>query len=261
MDYKISLIVSTLGHREKELKRLFDSLVLQNYKNFEVVIVIQDNYDDVENLCKTYKNEFSYNLIFSERKGLSIARNLAMDNACGDIFILSDDDCWYPDNAMKDINNEFKSNKNIDVLTTKIYDPITDCPYKNYAETPNKIDKAIKLLSKSSIEIAFRKDVGVKFDEDFGLGAKYVSGEENDFLVRVLKLKKNIYYKPITTVYHEKKKTSETVKQLEAKGAFYCKNFGFFISNLVLLRDLIIKKQNNYKGFWNGYKDYKKHNK
>ena len=123
------------------------------------------------------------------------------------------------------------------------------------------IKKELSLLSKSSIEIAFKRDEPyLEFDVLFGLGGKYVAGEENDFLIRALRSKKVIQYEPIITVFHQKKTNRENEKQLIAKGAFYSKNFGFFISNLVLLRDLIIKHQNNYRWFWNGYYDYKKQN-
>ena len=134
-------------------------------------------------------------------------------------------------------------------------------PYKDYPKEKATLNRPIDVLSKSSIEIAFRRNEPIiEFDELFGLGGKYIAGEENDFLVRSLKRKKVIQYEPIITVYHERKDYKESKKQLIAKGAFYSKNFGFLISNLVLLRDLLKKHQNNYRWFWNGYFDYKKHN-
>lgn len=255
---KISLLVPTLGKREAELKRLLDSLVKQSYNNFEVVVITQDNHQIVSNQCEIYKDSLSIRHIKSDVKGLSLARNIGLREASGDIIVLSDDDCWYPETALQTIKEEFVAHSEVDVLLTQIYDPISDCLYKNYEKEAKTLTKATNLLSRSSIELAFRNDKNIVFDELFGLGATYVAGEENDYLINCLNAHKKIVYKPVVTVYHEKKNHKESSAQLQAKGAFYAKHFGFFISNLVLLRDLIKKHQNNYKEFWNGYFNYKK---
>ena len=256
MDKLISLLVPTLGQRESEFKRLLDSLAAQSYKNIEIIVVSQDNHHIVSNQCDRYKDCLRIRHLTSDVKGLSLARNIGLQEATGDIIILSDDDCWYPSNAMKSIIDAFILYQDADVLLTQIFDPIANCPYKNYEKDDKTLRKAIHLLSRSSIELAFRKDNNLLFDELFGLGAKYVAGEENDYLIRCLKSNKKIVYKPMITVYHEKKNKKESPAQLRAKGAFYAKHFGFVVSNIVLLRDFIKKHQNNYKEFWIGYYDY-----
>jgi hypothetical protein len=42
------------------------------------------------------------------------------------------------------------------------------------------------------------------FDENFGLGAKFGSGEETDYIFSYLKNKKNIYYYSKVSIYHPK---------------------------------------------------------
>lgn len=258
MEPRISLLVPTLGQRKIELTRLLDSLVEQDYKNLEVVVISQDNHHTVDTLCDLYRCFFSIEHIKLNNKGLSLARNNGLSHATGEIIILSDDDCWYPKGSIKFIVKMFESHPTVDILLTQIYDPISDCSYKKYETTPMQLNKRTALLSKSSIEISYRNTQNsILFDEYFGLGARYVAGEENDFLVRCLKAKKRIFYFPQVTVFHEKKKHAETHAQLIAKGALYSKDFGFFISNAVLLRDLIKKRQNNYRWFWHGYYDFK----
>ncbi len=261
MSTKISVLVPTIGERYFELRRLFDSLINQHYADIEVVVVVQDNYESMRNLCDSYANKLDILFGDTDKKGLSGARNLGMKNATGEIILLSDDDCWYVENAMNKISNFFGNNPDVDILLTQIYDPISDVAYKNYPKESATLSKSLDLLSKSSIEMAIRKrDPILEFDEMFGLGGKYIAGEENDYLIRSLRTKKVIQYEPIITVYHEKKCNNESKDQLIAKGAFYSKNFGFIASNLVLLRDLLLKHQNNYRWFWNGYFDYKKQN-
>lgn len=261
MDMLISLLVPTLGDRKTELGRLLDSLVAQTYRNFEVLVISQDHFREVSEQLAEYEGRLTLHHIQSVRKGLSLARNLGLQAARGDVMVLSDDDCWYPDSALESIAAEFRRHPETDVLATRIFDPISGSLYKQYAETGRPLKRKTDILSRSSIELAFRKDDSLRFDELFGLGATYVSGEENDFLVRCLNAKKRIVYQPITTVYHERKKSRETEGQLMAKGAFYAKHFGFLISNLVLLRDLLKKGQNHYRAFWKGYRDYRRRRK
>ena len=259
MKKRISILVPTIGERKNGLRRLLDSLIRQDYDNLEVIIIGQDHQTTIQKVCDPYSDKIDIILVPTEQKGLSKARNIGLDTATGDIVLLSDDDCWYKDNALKTINHFFEDNPDTDILLTQIYDPIENISYKEYPKEYIKIKRVTSLLSKSSIEIAFRRErLALKFDELFGLGGKYIAGEENDFLIRAFRNKKNIEYMPIVTVYHRKKIRRETKYQLIAKGALYSKNFGYMISNLVLLRDLIIKHQNNYKWFWHGYFNYKK---
>lgn len=43
-----------------------------------------------------------------------------------------------------------------------------------------------------------------------------------------------------------------------AKGAIYAKNFNVIVAFLICLRDLIKKKENNFRYFWKGYYEYSK---
>ena len=112
-------------------------------------------------------------------------------------------------------------------------------------------------MSKSSIEVAFKKDLVInkKFDERLGLGGEFVCGEEVDFLLSNYE-KNAIFYIPEVTVYHKKKENGSSSKQIIAKGAIYGKNFNIFICLLVLLRDLMLKKEKNFKYFFEGYNEY-----
>lgn len=258
MELKISLLVPTLGERESEFARLLDSLKAQSYRNLEIIVISQDNHQTVAALCEQYSGALAVKHLKSDIKGLSLSRNIGLKEATGEITVLSDDDCWYPSEAMSKIAAAFIENPQTDVLLTQIYDPLSDSAYKAYESEAKKISIITDLLSRSSIELSFRKREGIEFDERFGLGARYVAGEENDFLISCYKSGMNIFYKPEITVFHQKKTQKETAAQLNAKGAFYAKNFGFVISNMVLLRDLLKKHQNNYREFWNGYFDFKK---
>lgn len=256
---KISILLPTLGERSKEIEKLFISLTKQSYSNFELIVVVQDNFSKVNEICEKYANIFEIKNIQSCKKGISVARNVGLNFINGDIVMLSDDDAWYPSDALERVVTFFAEKPEADILLTQIYDPIRGIYYKDYGKTSKKLRCIFDLLSKSSIEIAFRySNVNIRFDEMFGLGAIFVAGEENDFLIQCYRKNANIYYLPVITVYHPKKIAKTTDEQIIAKGAFYSKNFGVFISVFVLIRDLLKKRQNNCRWFFYGYKKYSK---
>ncbi|MBQ8279935.1 MAG: glycosyltransferase family 2 protein [Roseburia sp.] len=252
----ISFLVPTLGTRYDELKRLLESLERQESKCFEVVVVAQGNYEVVEELCFKYDDSFRIQYVRDERKGLSRARNCGLPYCKGDIVVLSDDDCWYPKDAVKQIYQYFERNS-CDVVLTQIYDEKKGIYYKNYSPNEECIKSPFSLLSRSSIEIAFKKELASKeFDEAFGLGAQYVCCEEIDFLLRVYKAGARVVYVPNITVYHEKKYQTKNKHRIVAKGALYAKNFNVLIGILICVRDLILKRENNFKLFFKGYYEY-----
>lgn len=253
---KISILVPTLGNRIDEIRRLLNSLLVQTYKEFEVIFVSQDNHDVLKSIMDDFSMLELKQIIINE-KGLSNARNSGLDYCKGEIVIFSDDDCWYPNDAMETINEQFY-NKDIDVLLTKIYDLERRIELRSYSGQQSIIKRKYELLSRSSIEIAIkRKSIVYNFDELFGLGGIYASGEEIDFLLMNFKKDKVYYFLPKITVYHPKK---ERIKDtgVKAKGALYSKHFNVYISLLVLIRDLIKKKENNFRLFFEGYKSYKR---
>lgn len=158
------------------------------------------------NQCKTtgYKKYKNYNIYSYNEKGLANSRNRGLEHITEDIVILCDDDVVYDKNYDKIIINEFKKNKKADVIIFNIESP-------NRKIKMNKKDKRLhfyNVLRYSSQRIAFkRKSIkDIQFNNLFGAGAKYTSGEDTLFLVSCMKNKLKIYAstKNIGTVYHEK---------------------------------------------------------
>lgn len=253
---RFSILLPTLGIRKQEIDRLFKSLKEQTYKDFEIVIISQVNHDTINELKEKW-NELIINHIEIEKKGISLSRNVGIPKCKGEWIILSDDDCWYPKDALETINKRITM-YNADVILSQIYDPESKQAYKCYTNKIKIIKNKFELMSKSSIEIAIKKSkIEKKFDENFGLGAEYACGEEVDFLLSNSK-KCKIVYCPDITVYHLKKNKKDSEEQIIAKGALYGKNFSAVTAILICFRDLIKKKENNFKSFWKGYNEYNK---
>ena len=107
---KISLVTATLG-RVDEINILLDSLVKQTYKNFELIIVDQNEHYKVQNIVDRYTNILSIKYIKSSTKGLSYNRNIGIKECSGDIIGFPDDDCYYSENLLEEIVYTFKEKK------------------------------------------------------------------------------------------------------------------------------------------------------
>ncbi len=208
----INVIVPTLGTRVEEIKRLLNSLENQSYKNINVIIISQDNHNVIENILRGYKLELKH--IKLEKKGLSYARNQGLEFVKSGIITFSDDDCWYPENAFEKVIKKFKNN-DVSALSFQIYDPEVQKFYKEYPMDSIKVLNFREVLKISSIEFFInlnefdREDL--IFDERFGLGTNYPSGEENILLVDLLKKKYKISYINEIIVFHKKKDQGSNV--------------------------------------------------
>lgn len=238
----VSILLPTLGERVEELKRLFDSLENQTNKSFELIIVTQLNHEKVESMLYNYT--FVYKQIKIDRKGLSHARNIGMKYVKGNILSLSDDDAWYPENAIEKIINYSKKIKE-EVLCFQIYDPLSKSLYKNYSKH-KQIVKKREILRKSSIEICINLDKvclnQVSFNENFGLGTLNNSGEENLLLYNLFLLGKKIVFINETVIFHQKKVPSDIDETFIDSKSEVLKIIlgnikGYFFINLILLKN------------------------
>lgn len=223
----ISIIIPTLGSRELELKRLLLSIEQQTYQQFEIIVVSQGNHDHVEELINSSLLKDKIKQIKLTRKGLSHSRNEGLKHVSGEIITFSDDDCWYPKDSFENIKQYFEENKQNGICTFQIYDPDSENYYKDYSDKAEENVSFRGLFRKSSIELFLNlkvvKKADLKFDESFGLGAKYPSGEENIFLIDLLKKGYKISYVPKIVVYHPKKESTEflSAQQFIGKGPMF----------------------------------------
>lgn len=134
-------------------------------------------------------------MIYTKTRGLSVGRNIAIDNAEADICLLCDDDELINLDCEETVLKSFKQLANADIIAFKV---------KNHSKKlPNRTCRIrfFKSLKLSSVQIAFRRkkiiDFGIKFDEKLGAGTENGGGEDNKFLFDCLQKGLKVYYVPI----------------------------------------------------------------
>lgn len=218
----LSIIIPTLGTRIVTLEQLFDSLSKQSNQNFEVIVAVQANHQKVKELLDQYT--FKYEICNLYKKGLSYARNKAIKLVSKEATLVtfSDDDCWYPDDAFERVFK--KSDETVHCMCFQIFDPIINQPYKEYMDGYRDKLTFRESLKVSSIEIFIPRsvmDMGILFDERFGLGTSNPSGEENIFLFDVMKNGFAISYFPEVIVHHLRPVWSNKEYIFKGKGALF----------------------------------------
>ncbi len=107
-------IITVVKNSESSIEKTIRSVIEQNYKNLEYIIIDGKSSDGTLELIKKYKDKVS--LIISEKdEGIWDAMNKGIELAKGDIIgFLNSDDIYYPD-ALNIVNEYFEKN-NIDFL-------------------------------------------------------------------------------------------------------------------------------------------------
>jgi glycosyltransferase involved in cell wall biosynthesis len=100
---KASVIIPTYYRRE-DLAELFDSLLRQTVKPFEVIVVDDTPTDEIAVLCDIFKVQFAkkkIRLLYHKnqrKKSSSVARNIGVEMSSGDILMFFDSDViLFPD--------------------------------------------------------------------------------------------------------------------------------------------------------------------
>lgn len=211
MDFQV--LISTMNEDPTSFRDMgFSTLVIsQNAKGH------QESSGDLEFIS------------FNER-GLSKSRNRAIENADADIVLIADDDVVFSEDIEKKITAGFAEYPDADILTFMISTPSGE-PYKNYSNKSFKHNRS-SIYKVSSVEMVVKlsslKKAGLKFDERFGLGTTYPSGEEMIFLNDALDKGFNIYFIPEYIVSHPLESSGKILdeKYFRSKGALIRRIYG-----------------------------------
>lgn len=175
---KFSLITATLG-RVSEFERLLQSLSAQTFKDFELIVVDQNEHFQLEEICNRFKN-LNIKYIRSDKKGLSYNRNIGLQHAQGEIIGFPDDDCYYDNNLLENVEKKFRQNSDYKLVAIEVKDYISGLIWRKGIK--GDIHRFDLHKCCCSINFFIRHSKTMLFDSNLGAGAKFGAGEETDFL-------------------------------------------------------------------------------
>lgn len=120
MEPKISIIVPVYN-AQKTIERCIESILKQDYEDFELLLINDGSKDESGKICDTYAlTDNRVRVIHKENSGVSATRNLALHEARGEYLQFLDADDWITPNATR-LLVESMENNNCDMVIADFY--------------------------------------------------------------------------------------------------------------------------------------------
>jgi glycosyltransferase involved in cell wall biosynthesis len=139
---KYSFIIAVYNG-EKYIDICLDSVLNQDYEDYEVIIINDGSTDDSLEILEKYAKESEKIKIYSTKNnGLSMARNYGITKITGDYFICVDIDDYIDKKMLSYLNEQITQNNYIDLIK---YDYIKI--YNDSNDSKNNKNNGIEVLS------------------------------------------------------------------------------------------------------------------
>lgn len=102
MDRTISIIIP-FYNAQRTLKRCLESIAVQSFRDFEVILVNDGSTDESLKVCDFYLQKFNFLLFTQCNKGVSAARNLGIKKSTGKYLCFIDSDDYIEPDYLKNL--------------------------------------------------------------------------------------------------------------------------------------------------------------
>ncbi|MFA6133502.1 MAG: glycosyltransferase family 2 protein [Phycisphaerae bacterium] len=192
----VSVLVVTWNRRE-ELAKSLESVVVQTYPNYEIVVVDNASTDGSSDLVR---QRFPQALLIRSYKNLGCpsGRNLGFANCKGKYVYMLDDDGWLERDALEKAVARAQSDQSLGVIMTQIKEVEGDRVVRS---KPAGLTQPLYVSSFTGCCSMIRRDIFEQiggFPDDF-----FRQGEEEDFAIRMLDAGKFCFYEPASVMYHK----------------------------------------------------------
>ena len=207
---KISLITVTMGDKPHLLSRLKASLDAQTFRGFEWIVV-------------NHKDHPEFN------GGLSKARNFGIEQATGDVLGFPDDDAWYDPDLIESVA-AILMKPECDGVSFRVVAEDGNCSAGGWMSAEKKrVTRSTAWHTVVSCSFFVKRDkIGdLRFDERLGVGSgtRFGSGEETDFVLKLLEHGIRIIYDGTMCVCH----SQPAGKAFASKGWLYGNGHGLVL--------------------------------
>ena len=206
---KYSIIVPVFN-RPDEVDELLESLLSQEEKDFEVIIVEDGSQVPCKKVCDKYADRLDLHYYYKENSGPGQSRNYGAERAKGDYLLILDSDVVLPKGYIRAVSEE---------LNREPADAFggPDCAHESFTDTQKAISYSMtsffttggirggkKKLDKfypGSFNMGIRRDVY----QELGGFSKMRFGEDIDFSIRIFKAGKRCRLFPKAWVWHKRR--------------------------------------------------------
>lgn len=176
----VSVIIPCYNH-SRYLNQAIESVLSQDYKNTEIIVVDDGSIDDTRTVAQMYE-QVKY--VYQSNQGLSAARNTGIDNSKGEYLIFLDADDWLLPDAIR-INLHFFKNDDKIAFVSGAYEmlhvkhgniavikkPVLEKHFHNLLKV-NYIGMHAAVMFRRTVFSEFRYDTSLRASEDYDLYLK-----------------------------------------------------------------------------------------
>ncbi len=105
---KYSLVIPVYN-RPGEVRELLESLAVQTFPHFEVVIVEDGSDVSSAEVVKQFEDRLSVRYFYKENSGPGDSRNYGMRHAAGNYYLILDSDCILPPDYMAEVDRSLQA--------------------------------------------------------------------------------------------------------------------------------------------------------
>jgi glycosyltransferase involved in cell wall biosynthesis len=229
-DVSVALIVTTRG-RTFELEQLFESLSKQEFMDFEVILVDQNDDDRLEAISERWRSTLRLRRIWTPtERGSSRGRNVGWVQARGSFVLFPDDDCWYPPWFLTHALKQLRLT-GADIITGRAADESGRDINGRFENLPQWVNPNTVWTTQIEWVIFFKRSaleaVG-GFDVDIGIGAAtpWQSCEGQDIVLRAFAQGLSCYYDPSLYGHHAELDVYTPDEAMCRKGRMYGRGLG-----------------------------------
>ena len=123
MCQKIVSVIIPVYNCEAYIKQCIDSLLIQTYKDIEIILVDDGSTDKSPEMCDAYAEKYNNIHVFHQsNSGAASARKNGIEQACGDYFLFVDADDWVEVNFVQDlISTALKHNTDVTIGSLRLF--------------------------------------------------------------------------------------------------------------------------------------------
>jgi glycosyltransferase involved in cell wall biosynthesis/ADP-heptose:LPS heptosyltransferase len=227
---RVSLVVSTVN-RDAELTQLLRSLVEQEFKDFEIIVVDQNSDDRIAPVLKRYGRELNISRVATPtRHGISCGRNDGWRRARGSVIVFPDDDCWYPPWFLRK-GVELLDATGSELVSGRFADERGRNVNGRFASRAQFIARRNVWFTQSEAATFYRRNLLERlggFDEGLGIGSRspWQAAEGPDLVLRALEQSCVCYYDPSLYGFHREYNLDDPSAGMKERGRIYGRGMG-----------------------------------
>jgi glycosyltransferase involved in cell wall biosynthesis len=217
-------IIIPLYNRPQEIKELLESLTMQTYKDFEVLVIEDGSVNDAREVIELFKDRLNLRYFVKENEGQGFTRNYGFERAKGDYFVIFDSDCIIPEDYLQIVNDSLAA---------------------NWLDAYGGPDAAHSSFTDVQKAISYKKGIGQFHPRSFNMGVSRKvwekvggfiitrSAEDIEYSIRIQANGFKIGLIPEAKVYHKRRTNfSQFYKQIHFFGRARINLYKFFPNEL-----------------------------